>query len=265
MTNTLRRSQVYLPPDANCFLSTIHHCLKSQNYVNLVIGSKQPTATYLSADQAANHCRVGASIWDFASTRLPDANQLPDVVLVGIGAEVTFEVVKAAELLRSIAPDLRVRVINVTDLMVLAAESRHPHALTREDFVDMFTADRHVVFNYHGYVSELHSLLFGRPRLERMSVEGYREEGTTTTPFDMMYVNHVSRFHVAKRALEGGAEFNGEVKKKLDETLQEIDGMMKEVKDYIATYGKGLSSTNTPVRKFDSILTLLQIPMIFMS
>ncbi|KAL2755420.1 hypothetical protein ACRALDRAFT_2041792 [Sodiomyces alcalophilus JCM 7366] len=231
-------ARVYLPPDANCFLSTIHHCLKSKNYVNLVIGSKQPTATYLSAEQAANHCRVGASIWDFASVGLPDAKALPDVVLVGIGAEVTFEVVKAAELLRSVAPGLRARVVNVTDLMVLAAESRHPHALTREDFIDMFTADRPVAFNYHGYVSELHSLLFGRPKMERMSVEGYREEGTTTTPFDMMLVNHVSRFHVAKRALTGGAEFNDEVKKNLDGTLQKIDGMMEEVQDYIVTHGK---------------------------
>ncbi|KAG7112589.1 phosphoketolase like protein [Verticillium longisporum] len=136
--------------------------------------------------------KAGASIWPFASTPLAEGDQ-PDVVLVGIGVEVTFEVVKAAELLRTLAPSLKIRVVNVTDLMVLVAESRHPHSLTRDEFIAMFTADRPVCFNYHGYATELQGLLFGRPNMDRISIEGYREEGSTTTPFDMMLVNCVSR------------------------------------------------------------------------
>lgn len=142
-------SRDYLPPDANCFLSTVDHCLKSKNFVNLMIGSKQPTAAYLSADEAAEHCRRGASIWNFTSNE--QDGQKPDVILAGIGVEVTFETVKAAHLLRELAPSLSVRVINVTDLMVLALESRHPHAQTHSEFVEMFTEDRPICFNYHGY------------------------------------------------------------------------------------------------------------------
>ncbi|KAH8747732.1 XFP N-terminal domain-containing protein [Diaporthe sp. PMI_573] len=232
-------ARVYLPPDANCFLSTIHHCLGSRNYVNLVIGSKQPTAAYLTPEQAAEHCRVGASIWSFASTPLPDDKTQPDVVLVGIGAEVTFEVVKAAELLRSLAPALRVRVVNVTDVMVLAAESRHPHALSRQQFLDMFTADQHVAFSYHGYAAELQGLVFGRPGLSRMSVNGYREEGSTTAPFDMMLVNGLSRFDVIRRALRSGAEVNPEIRQSLDKTLRQVDDKLREVKSFIEENGEG--------------------------
>lgn len=229
-------ARVYLPPDANCFLSTIHHCLKSKNYVNLMIGSKQPTAVYLSADDAAEHCKKGASIWKFASN---DDGQTPDVVIVGVGVEVTFEVVKAAELLRGLLPDLRVRVVNVTDLMVLAAESHHPHALSHIEFQGLFTEDRPVCFNYHGYATELQGLLFERPRLDRISVKGYNEEGSTTTPFDMMLVNSVSRFDVAARAIKGAATHNEQVKEKLDEGLKEIEKKVQEVKQYISTQGKG--------------------------
>ncbi len=119
--------QVYLPPDSNCFLSTLHHCLGSRNYVNLIIGAKQPAPVYLSPSEAADHCRRGASIWKWVST---DDGTSPDIVLVGIGVELTFEVIKAIELLRSMEPSLRVRMVNVTDLMVLSAESSHPHALS---------------------------------------------------------------------------------------------------------------------------------------
>ncbi|KAL2133158.1 hypothetical protein VTI74DRAFT_2819 [Chaetomium olivicolor] len=230
-------ARVYLPPDANCFLSTTHHILKSRNKTNLVIGSKQPTAVYLSADEAAEHCRLGASIWQFASS--PDnAWQDPDVVLTGIGVEVTFETVKAAELLRTICPELKVRVVNVTDLMILVPESKHPHALSRERFVELFTEDRPVIFNYHGYPTELQGILFGRPGTERMNVAGYIEEGSTTTPFDMMLVNQVSRFDVAVKALKRGAERNGEVKACLEECLGKVKGMVDDVKRFIVEHGK---------------------------
>lgn len=230
-------ARVYLPPDANCFLSTVHHCLKSKNYVNLMVGSKQPTATYLSPEQADKHCQAGSSIWDFASTPLQD-NEQPDVVLVGIGVEVTFEVIKAAELLRTLCPALRVRVINVTDLMVLIAESHHPHALKQKEFIDMFTADRQIVFNYHGYAVELQGLLFGRPGLDRMSIDGYKEEGSTTTPFDMMLLNGVSRYDVAKKALRGGARFNEEVQKVVNEKFRTIDEEIEKVRQFIMDQGK---------------------------
>ncbi|KAI8252314.1 putative phosphoketolase [Colletotrichum sp. SAR11_239] len=228
-------ARVYLPPDANCLLSTVHHCLQSKDKVNLVIGSKQPTATYLSASAAAEHCRIGASTWSFAST---DGGANPDVVIVGVGVEVTFEVVKAAELLRTLAPELRVRVVNVTDLMVLKAEAKHPHALTRQIFLETFTEDRAVCFNYHGYPTELQGLLFGRPGLHRMTVEGYREEGSTTTPFDMMLVNCVSRYDVAIRALKGGAEVNEKVKARLDGAIGEIEAKVREVRKFIQEHGK---------------------------
>lgn len=238
--------QVYLPPDANCFLSTVQHILKSKNKTNLVIGSKQPTAVYLSASEAADHCRDGASIWHFASSKAKDqkpgsstSTPIPDVVLVGIGVETTFETVKAAELLRAMCPALAVRVVNVTDLMILTAESRHPHALSRERFVELFTADRPVLFNYHGYPTELQGMLFGRPRLERMSVAGYVEEGSTTTPFDMMLVNRVSRFHLAEQALKKGAEGNDEVRARLGGCLEDVARRVAEVERFIREFGKG--------------------------
>ncbi|KXX78344.1 putative phosphoketolase [Madurella mycetomatis] len=235
-------ARVYLPPDANCFLSTVHHILKSKNKTNLVIGSKQPTAVYLSPSEAADHCRDGVSIWHFASTKdqqspAPSTTN-PDVVLVGIGVETTFETVKAAELLRVICPALRVRVINVTDLMILIAESRHPHALSRERFIELFTADKPVLFNYHGYPTELQGLLFGRPGLERMFVAGYIEEGSTTTPFDMMLVNRVSRFDLADRALKKVAERNEEVRGKLEGYLQHVREEVGKVREFIRGFGK---------------------------
>ncbi len=241
----LIRKQVYLPPDANCFLSTIHHCLHSKNYTNLIVGSKQPTAVYLSPEEAAEHCRQGASIWHFASSPSPSSSSPstpnPDVVLVGIGVEVTFEVIKAAEFLRTLCPALKVRVVNVTDLMILVQESRHPHALSKEKFAVLFTADRPVLFNYHGYATELQGLLFGREGLWRMTVEGYREEGSTTTPFDMMLVNCVSRFDVARRALRAAAEGNEEVGKGLGWYLRQVDAKVEEVRQFIAEHGKGES------------------------
>ncbi|KAI9166471.1 putative phosphoketolase [Paramyrothecium foliicola] len=228
-------ARVYLPPDANCFLSTVHHCLKSKNYVNLMIGSKQPTAVFLSPDEAAEHCKRGASTWKFAST---DEGKSPDVVLVGIGVEVNFEVMKAAELLQKMIPDLRVRVVNVTDLFILASESRHPHALSHDAFKELFTNDKPVCFNYHGYAMELQGILFGRPNLQRMSVEGYREEGSTTTPFDMMLENHVSRFDLVTRAINAAVGQNDKLKDKAESVLQEIEKKRKETQDFILANGK---------------------------
>lgn len=227
-------ARVYLPPDANCFLSTLAHCLRSKNYVNLMVGSKQPSAVFLSPKEADSHCRAGASVWEFAST---DKGLNPDVVLVGIGAELTFEVVKAAELLRELIPELRVRVVNVTDLMVLETEGLHPHSLTNEDFDSLFTPDRSIHFNYHGYGAELKGLLFARPGTDRMTIEGYREEGSTTTPFDMMLVNHVSRFHVMEYAIRGGAKVNETVRVRLVPLLAELKHRVQKTREYIFKWG----------------------------
>ena len=229
-------ARVYLPPDANCFLSTIAHCINSKNYVNLMVGSKQPTAVWLSPEEAEIHCRAGASVWRFCST---DEGLRPDVVLVGIGTEVTFEVIAAAALLRKIAPELRVRVVNVTDLMVLGPFGFHPHALSDDDFDHLFTKDKKIVVNYHGYPHDVAGLVFGRKGAERMHIEGYREEGSTTTPFDMMLRNHVSRYHVAGEAVRGAALFNERIALRSMELGGELQGRIKRDQKFIFEHGVG--------------------------
>lgn len=207
------------------------HCLQSKNYVNLMVGSKQPSAVFLSASEAESHCRAGGSIWPSFST---DSGLDPDVVLVGIGAELTFEVIAAAALLRKKVPALRVRVVNVTDLMILEPSSAHPHGLTKEAFESLFTEDRSVHFNYHGYAQELKGLLFGRPNLDRVTIASYTEEGSTTTPFNMLLLNHVSRYHVAIAAVKGAAKRNEKVQIRLHELVSELEGEIKDVQEYIA-------------------------------
>ena len=229
-------ARVYLPPDANCFLSTIAHCINSKNYINLMVGSKHPTAVWLSPEEAAIHCRAGASVWRFCST---DEGLRPDVVLVGIGTEVTFEVIVAAALLRKLAPELRVRVVNVTDLMVLGRFGSHPHALSDADFENLFTKDKEIIVNYHGYPHDVAGLVFGRKGAERMHIEGYREEGSTTTPFDMMLRNHVSRYHVAVEAVRGAALFNERIALRSMELSGELQGRIKGDHKYIFEHGAG--------------------------
>ncbi|KAJ9617308.1 hypothetical protein H2200_001029 [Cladophialophora chaetospira] len=223
-------ARVYLPPDANTFLSTVAHCLQSKNYVNLMVGSKQPSAVFLSADEAENHCRAGASVWKFAST---DDGLNPDVVLVGIGAELTFEVIAAADILKTEMPELRVRVVNVTDLMILGAYSSHPHALTDDAFDALFTEDVPIHFNYHGYAAELKGLLFGRPNMHRVTIASYDEEGSTTTPFNMMLLNKTSRYHVAIQAIKGAAKRNEKVRLRLHELTSDLTGRIGEITKFI--------------------------------
>ncbi|KAJ3050989.1 hypothetical protein HK097_008030 [Rhizophlyctis rosea] len=192
--------RVYLPPDANTAISTVDHCLGSKNYVNLVISSKQPMPVFLSMEEAKEHCKLGASIWRWASSH---NGENPDVVIVGCGAEVTFEAVAAAMLLRRDAPELRVRVVNVTDLMILSPTLQHPHALSVDKFNELFTADKPIVFNFHGYPDVVRGLTFERPTVPgRMIVHGYNEEGTTTTPFRMLTYNKCSRFDLIIDALK---------------------------------------------------------------
>ena len=241
-------ARVYLPPDSNTFLSTLAHCLRSKNYINLMVGSKSPLPVFLSAEEADSHCRAGASVWKFAST---DDGANPDVVLVGIGAELTFEVIEAASMLRHRVPHMRVRVINVTDLMILGLEGAHPHALTHADFDALFTEHQAIHFNYHGYATELKGLIFGRPNLDRVSVESYMEEGSTTTPFDMMLRNRVSRYHVCEAAIKGAAKTNERIKLDMHELLTGIGHEMKKIQEEIFETGTGtfvpiISGSPTP-------------------
>ena len=162
-------------------------------------------------------------------------------VLVGIGVELTFEVIAAAALLRKEVPELRVRVVNVTDLMILGPERSHPHSLTNADFATLFPTDRHVFFNYHGYPHELRGLLFGRPQTERMEIAGYSEEGTTTTPFDMMLSNGVSRYHVAAAAVRGGALVNPRVALDAHKKTSDFLHRAQNARKYAEEHGQGES------------------------
>ena len=192
-------ARAYLPPDANCLLSVADHCLRSHNYVNLIIIDKQPELQWLDMDAARDHCSRGASIWKWASNERAEGE--PDVVLGCAGDTPTLETLAAARFLRENAPDLRVRVVNVVDLMALYSPEEHPHGMRDELFVELFTRDVDVVFAFHGYPMLIHGALHGRPDPARFHVRGYREEGTTTTPFDMTVLNHISRFHLAAEAL----------------------------------------------------------------
>lgn len=191
-------ARVYLPPDANSLLAVSDHCLRSRNYVNLIVIDKQPQVQWLSIEEARAQFVAGASIWDWAGNG-DDGD--PDVVLAAAGDVVTMETVAAAEWLRKKAPGLKVRVVNVIDLMNLFTPDAHPHGMSAEAFEALFTRDTDVVFAFHGYPRAIHQLIHGRPNAGRFHVRGFVEEGTTTTPFDMVVVNEVSRYHLAMAAL----------------------------------------------------------------
>ena len=185
--------RVYLPPDANTLLSVADHCLRSRNYVNVIVAGKQPALNYLSMDDAIIHCTRGLGIWDWASN---DDGGEPDVVLGCAGDVPTLETLAAAAILREHLPDLKVRVVNVVDLMRLQPESEHPHGLADTEFDSLFTTDRPIVFAYHGYPWLIHRLTYRRSNHGNLHVRGYKEEGTTTTPFDMVMLNDLDRFHL---------------------------------------------------------------------
>jgi xylulose-5-phosphate/fructose-6-phosphate phosphoketolase len=184
--------RVYLPPDANCLLSVADHCLRSRDYVNVIVAGKQPALDYLTMEEAIAHCTRGLGIWEWASS----GDGEPDVVLACAGDIPTLETVAAAAILRRELPDLRVRVVNVVDLMRLEPPSEHPHGMSDAEFDAVFTADRPVIFAYHGYPWLIHRLIYRRTNHEGFHVRGYKEEGTTTTPFDMVMLNDLDRFHL---------------------------------------------------------------------
>jgi xylulose-5-phosphate/fructose-6-phosphate phosphoketolase len=185
--------RVYLPPDTNCLLSVADHCLRSRHYVNVIVAGKQPELQYLDIEAAVEHCTKGLGIWEWASN---DAGAEPDVVMACAGDVPTLEVLAAVDILRQHCPELKVRVVNVVDLMTLEPDTEHPHGISDAEFDSLFTTDKPVVFAYHGYPWLIHRLTYRRHNHDNLHVRGYKEEGTTTTPFDMVVMNEMDRYHL---------------------------------------------------------------------
>ena len=191
--------RVYLPPDANTLLSVMSHCLGSRNYVNVVVAGKHSAPQWLSMDAAVKHCTGGIGIWDWASN---DQDSGTDLVMAAAGDVPTLEVLAAMSILRDKLPELKIRMINVVDLMKLQPSSEHPHGMSDRDFDTLFTRDKPVIFAYHGYPWLIHRLTYRRTNHENMHVRGYKEEGTITTPFDMAVLNELDRFHLVADAAD---------------------------------------------------------------
>jgi xylulose-5-phosphate/fructose-6-phosphate phosphoketolase len=191
--------RVYLPPDANCLLSVMDHCLRSRHYVNVVIAGKHPAPQWLAMEAAIEHCTKGIDIWDWASN---DQHGEPDVVMACAGDVPTLETLAAVSILRQELPGLRIRVINVVDLMKLQPQSEHPHGLDEAQFDALFTRDKPVIFAFHAYPWLIHRLTYRRTNHANLHVRGYKEEGTITTPFDMTVLNDLDRFHLAMDVID---------------------------------------------------------------
>ncbi|MBL8889730.1 MAG: phosphoketolase family protein [Planctomycetaceae bacterium] len=191
--------RIYLPPDANSLLSVTDHCLRSRNYVNVVVAGKQPAPQWLTIDEAVKHCAAGLGVWEWASN---DEGRMPDVVMACCGDVPTLETLAAVDLLRQHLPDVKVRVVNVVNLMKLQSQREHPHGLSDDDFDLIFTTDQQIVFAFHGYPSLIHQLTYRRTNHKNLHVRGYKEEGTTTTPFDMVVMNDMDRFHLVMDVID---------------------------------------------------------------
>ena len=221
-------ARIYLPPDANCLLSVAHHCLHSRNYINLIVAGKQPEWQWLDMAAAIHHCTAGLGIWDWAS----DEGE-PDVVMACAGDVPTVETLAAVMLLRQYVPDIRVRVINVVDLMVLEPASEHPHGLEDAEFDALFTTDKPVIFAFHGYPAMIHKLTYRRHNHANIHVRGYKEEGTTTTPFDMVVLNNLDRFQLTLDAIERVPRLQAEVRTARDRYW----AVMERHKLYVGEHG----------------------------
>lgn len=225
--------RVYLPPDANTLLSVTDHCLRSRNYVNVVVAGKQPALQYLDMDAAVKHCTKGVSIWEWASS---DRGGEPDVVMACAGDIPTLETLAAVDIMRQNFPDLKVRVVNVVDLMTLQPESEHPHGLSDQNFDSLFTTNKPIIFAFHGYPWLIHRLTYRRTNHNNLHVRGYKEEGTTTTPFDMVVANDLDRFHLVIDVIDRVP--------KLGENAAYVKQMLKdkliEHKHYIAEHGEDM-------------------------
>jgi len=186
--------RIYLPPDANCLLSVANHCLRSRDYVNVIVADKQEHLQYLTMEEAVTHCTKGIGIWDWAST---DSSGEPDVVMACAGDIATMESVAAVAILKNNFPDLKIRFVNVVDLFRLMPESEHPHGLSDRDFDSLFTTDKPVIFNFHSYPSLIHKLSYRRKNHDNIHVRGYKEKGNINTPLELAILNQVDRFNLA--------------------------------------------------------------------
>ena len=224
--------RVYLPPDANCLLSVFDHCLRSRHYVNVVIAGKHPLPQWLSMDAAVIHCTEGIGIWQWASN---DQGFEPDVVMACCGDTPTLELLAAVSILREHLPELKIRVVNVVDLMKLQSCSEHPHGLSDEDYDSIFTKDKHIIFNFHGYPWLVHRLTYRRTN-QHLHVRGYKEEGTITTPFDLRVQNDIDRFHLVIDVIDRLPQLGS----KGDYLKQQLKDKLIEHKVYVNRYGKDL-------------------------
>lgn len=225
--------RIYLPPDTNCLLSTMDHCLRSRDYVNVVIASKHPRPQWLSMDEAVQHCTQGIGIWDWASN---DQGEEPDIVFACAGETPTLEALAAVSILREELPELKIRFINVVDLFKLQPKSEHPHGLSDSEYDMLFTKDKPVIFNFHGYATLIHELTYRRHNNRLMHVRGYKEEGTITTPFDVRVQNDVDRFHLVQTALQ----FLPNLGNRGAYLYQKMSNKLVEHKQYIHEYGMDL-------------------------
>jgi xylulose-5-phosphate/fructose-6-phosphate phosphoketolase len=225
--------RIYLPPDANTLLSVADHCLRSRNYVNVIVAGKQSNLQYLDMESAIKHCTSGIGIWGWASN---DQDSEPDVVMACCGDAPTLETLAAVDLLRRYLPDLRIRVINVVDLMKLQPASEHPHGMSDDEYVSLFTPDKPVIFAFHGYPWLIHRLTYRRPGHSNLHVRGYKEEGTTTTPFDMVVRNDLDRFHLVEDVINRLAD----QPKNIGYIRQDLREKLVEHKQYVTRYGDDL-------------------------
>ena len=222
--------RVYLPPDANTLLSVTDHCLRSRNYVNVVIAGKQPAPQWLDMDAAVKHCTAGIGLWEWAGN---DRGSTPDVVMACCGDVPTLETLAAVDFLRKRLPDLKIRVINVVDLMTLQPRTEHPHGLSDKDCDVLFTTDKPVIFAFHGYPWLIHRLMYKRGCHDNLHVRGYKEEGTTTTPFDMAVMNDIDRFHLAGDVIDRLPQLGPSAAY----LKQEIRDKLLDHKEYVTTHG----------------------------
>ncbi|MGB3641119.1 MAG: phosphoketolase family protein [Rivularia sp. (in: cyanobacteria)] len=225
--------RVYLPPDANCLLSVTDHCLRSRHYVNVIVAGKQPSLQYLNMDEAIKHCTTGIGIWGWASN---DQGSEPDVVMACCGDVPTLETLAAVDILRDNFPDLKIRVVNVVDLMTLQPETEHPHGLSDKDFDSIFTTDKPVIFAFHGYPWLIHRLTYRRTNHNNLHVRGYKEEGTTTTPFDMVVLNELDRFNLADDAIDRVPH----LRYKAAHVKQMLHNKLIEHKQYVREHGEDM-------------------------
>jgi xylulose-5-phosphate/fructose-6-phosphate phosphoketolase len=224
-------ARIYLPPDTNCLLATFDHCMKTKNYINVMVTSKHPRPQWLTMEEAVAHCTKGIGIWDWASN---DNGKDPDIVIASCGETPTLEALAAVTILRDNMPELKIRFVNVVDLFKLESNTRHPHGLTDEEYDSLFTKDKPIIFAFHGYPTQIHELTYLRAN-RNLHVKGYEEEGTITTPFDMRVQNQIDRYHLVIEALN--ALNLGD---KASYLLQKMRDTLIQHKNYIAQYGEDL-------------------------